>query len=364
VRLAVVGGGVNGLCIAWQCARAGHAVTLYERGRLLGETSSGSTKLLHGGLRYLEHGQWRLVREALLERGWWLEHVPEHARALELWLPVYRGVSRPRWMLGLGLSLYDLLAGRRRLGRHGWLAAAECLAAHPALKGEGLLGAFRFHDGQMDEAGLGAWVAGQARAAGAALHEHCPVEALAVDGTLRSAGERAAYDVVVNAAGPWAEDLLKRSGLRPGYRLDLVRGSHIVFDEPAAAGYFFQVPGEARVFFVLPYQGRTLVGTTEVRQRLDEPIACSEAEAAYLVDAYNAYFREPKRVEDVAETFAAVRPLVWSAADPGRASREHALERQGRLLTVYGGKWTTARALGATVARTVQRMGQGTDGVH
>ena len=143
-----------------------------------------------------------------------------------------------------------------------------------------------------------------------------------------------------------------------------VGGSHVLFAEPVSAGYFFQVPGESRVFFVLPYQGRTLVGTTEVRQGLAEPIACSEAEAAYLVKAYNAYMREPKRVEDIVASFAAVRPLIRSASDPGRASREYALERQGRLLTVYGGKWTTARALGQRVARAVAQMGKESHGVH
>lgn len=364
MRVAVVGGGVNGLCIAWQCALSGQEVTLFERGRLLGETSSSSTKLLHGGLRYLEHAQFRLVREALLERSWWLEHVPEHARALELWLPVYRGLSRPRWMLGVGLTLYDALAGARRIGRHRWLAADDFLALHPDLKAEGLAGAFRFYDGQMDEAALGGWIAAQARAASANLHEQRPVDALTVDGQVTVAGQGEAYDAVVNAAGPWAEDLLLRSGIAPRYQLDLVRGSHILFAEPVSAGYFFQVPGESRVFFVLPYQGRTLVGTTEVRQGLAEPIACSEAEAAYLVKAYNAYMREPKRVEDIVASFAAVRPLIRSASDPGRASREYALERQGRLLTVYGGKWTTARALGQRVARAVAQMGKESHGVH
>ena len=169
----------------------------------------------------------------------------------------------------------------------------------------------------MDEAALGGWIAAQARAASANLHEQRPVDALTVDGQVTVAGQGEAYDAVVNAAGPWAEDLLLRRGIAPRYQLDLVRGSHILFAEPVSAGYFFQVPGESRVFFVLPYQGRTLVGTTEVRQGLAEPIACSEAEAAYLVKAYNAYMREPKRVEDIVASFAAVRPLIRSASDPG-----------------------------------------------
>ncbi|HKJ87625.1 MAG TPA: FAD-dependent oxidoreductase, partial [Gammaproteobacteria bacterium] len=137
--------------------------------------------------------------------------------------------------------------------------------------------------------------------------------------------------------------------------LDPVRGSHILFDRPLPVGFLLEAPRDCRPFFVLPYQGRTLVGTTEVRQSLDEPIECSSAERDYLLEAYNHYFRAAMSPADVAGSFAGVRPLIRSGPEVNRASREYKVERRGRLVIVYGGKWTTARRLGMEVARAAGR---------
>ncbi len=163
------------------------------------------------------------------------------------------------------------------------------------------------------------------------------------------------FDRIINVAGPWAEQFLHRAGIASRYRLDLVRGSHILFKETCAAGCLLQVPGERRIFFVLPYQGRTLVGTTEVRQGLDQPIECDDDEAGYLLDAYNSYFCANKAAADIVGRFAGLRPLVHSATDPSQATREYAIERHGLLISVFGGKWTTARRLGCVVAKQIGR---------
>jgi len=354
LHVAVVGGGINGVSAADALAADGHRVELFERGVLMGETSSRSSKLLHGGLRYLETGEWRLVREALAERSRWIADCPQHAQPLRLALPVYSGVSRPPLLLGAGIALYALLAGRRGLGPSRWLGAREFARQNPALKAEGLRGGFYFFDGRMDDRALGSWLAGVARTRGVTIHEHAPVLGLDAGGSVRLAGGERCFDLVVNAAGPWAEALLRDSGLAPAYGIDWVRGSHIVFDEPLAQACLLQVPGEKRIFFVLPWQGRTLVGTTEVAQSRSEPIAASAAEIDYLLAARNHYFREAKTRADVSEVFSGVRPLLHFEGDPGRASREYALAREGRVLSIYGGKWTTARALGRHVARMVR----------
>ncbi len=354
LHIAVVGGGINGVSAAEALAADGHRVELFERGVLMGETSSRSSKLLHGGLRYLETGEWRLVREALAERSRWIADCPQHAQPLRLALPVYSGVSRPPLLLGAGIALYALLAGRRGLGPSRWLGAREFARQNPALKAEGLRGGFYFFDGRMDDRALGSWLAGVARTRGVTIHEHTPVQGLDAGGSVRLAGGERRFDLVVNAAGPWAEALLRDSGLAPAYGIDWVRGSHIVFDEPLAQACLLQVPGEKRIFFVLPWQGRTLVGTTEVAQSRSEPIAASAAEIDYLLAARNHYFREAKTRVDVSGVFSGVRPLLHFEGDPGRASREYALAREGRVLSIYGGKWTTARALGRHVARMVR----------
>lgn len=353
MNVAVVGGGINGIMSAWALARRGHVVTLFERDGVMEATSAHSTKLLHGGLRYLEHGQIRLVREALRERAWWLEQAPDLAHPLELVLPVYWGSRRSRWKIGAGLTLYDLLAGKRNLANHRWHGREELLAMAPELKPDGLRGGFTFFDGQMDDRLLGLWAAEQARAAGVVFCEGVAVTRVTRAGELEAEGKTCQFDRVVNAAGPWAGQLLEQSGIATRHRLDLVRGSHLLLRSCVSRGFLLEAPGEERICFVLPYRGQSLVGTTEVRQTLAEPILCSEAERDSLLKVYNSALHPAIGVEDIAQTFAGVRPLIRSNANASRASREYAIERQGRLVNVFGGKWTTARALGRAVASAV-----------
>lgn len=353
MRIAVAGGGINGVMSAWALARRGHGVDLYERGELMGATSSASTKLLHGGLRYLEHGEFGLVREALRERAWWIREAPRLARFVPLVVPVFKHSRRPRWMIEAGLTLYGWLAGGGEATGHRWLPPAEVLELARGLRADGLLGGYLFHDGQMDDRALGLWAAEQAARAGVALHPFTPVERVTPDGRVFAGGRDMAYDRVVNASGPWARQLLDRSGIGSRYELDLVRGSHLVLPGEPGAGLLLEAPGERRIFFVLPWQGRTLLGTTEVRQGPDEPPACSEEERDYLLRAYNSCFFEPRSLRDVMASFSGIRPLIRSAADPSRASRESALERTGRLITIFGGKWTSAHALGERVAADI-----------
>jgi len=352
-QIAVIGGGINGLCSAWALAKAGYNVTLYERNQIMQATSAASTKLLHGGLRYLEQAQFRLVREALTERAWWLSQVPEITQPVELILPVYKNTQRSRWLLKMGMWLYDRLAGCDNIAPHRWYRASDLRRLAPTLKSQGLRGGFVFYDGQMDDYRLGLWVAEQAKTLGVKILEQQAVKRIYLNGTLEIATDKKQYDAIINVAGPWTVSLLTDSQLPSAYQLDLVRGSHILFDNPLERGYFLPVPGEPRICFALPYQGQTLVGTTEVRQTLEQPITCSEAEAKYLVNVYNAYFTDSKSVDDIDETFSGVRPLIHCATDAYKTTREYALETQGRIVTVYGGKWTTARALGQKVANAV-----------
>ncbi len=208
----------------------------------------------------------------------------------------------------------------------------------------------------MDDYKLGLWVANQAKTLGVKIFEQQPVKRIYLDGTLEITTNKKQYDAIINVAGPWAVSLLIDSQLSSSYQLDLVRGSHILFDNFLERGYFLPVPGEARICFVLPYKGKTLVGTTEVRQTLEQPIRCSEVEAKYLVKVYNSYFTDSKSINDINEAFSGVRPLLHSATEAHKTTREYAIETRGRLITVYGGKWTTARVLGKKVANAVAQI--------
>lgn len=356
MKIAVIGGGINGLTSAWKLAQAGHQVQLFERDELMKATSAASSKLLHGGLRYLEQGEFRLVHEALQERRWWIKKAPKLTRRLPILYPIYRDGRRPRWQLKIGLSLYDLLSGRRGIGRHRWLNAVQTIRCSPDIQAEGLLGAYLFFDGQMQDQQLGLWVADQAKKLGVQIHEHCPVVAVDTQARIRlgSDGSWLHFDRVINVAGPWSNLLLEQSGLVPPQDIDLVRGSHLLLPPVSRYGHMLEVPGESRIVFVLPYQGQTLLGTTEVRQTIAEPIRCSEKERNYLLKVYNHYFITQKNIADIEREFAGVRPLLGGSAEATRASREYAMNWQGQLLTVTGGKWTTARALAKQVIQQIR----------
>ncbi len=207
----------------------------------------------------------------------------------------------------------------------------------------------------MDDQQLGLWAVEQARQHGVLVHDHQPVQTLQADGQLQLAsGEWRRFDRVINVAGPWAKQLLQQSGLAVQQPLDLVRGSHLLLPQLCRYGHMLEVPGEARIVFVLPFKGQTLLGTTEVRQQLSEPICCSDAERQYLLKLYNHYFVTKRFGSDIQREFAGVRPLLGGANDASKASREYAMHWQQAVLTVNGGKWTTARALAKQVVAQVQ----------
>jgi glycerol-3-phosphate dehydrogenase len=356
-HILIVGGGINGVMSAWSLARRGHDVELHERDTLMSATSSASTKLIHGGLRYLENREFRLVRESLHERAWWLEHASELVSPIPLLLPVYHDHERGPWLVRLGLWLYDRLAGQKNIAPHQWLSVPEVAQRCPHLKTDGLRGAFLFYDAQMDDHKLGLWAAEQAREAGTRFYEHSPVERIGTDGSLQIGKDVIRADLLINAAGPWARKLMDTAGVETASKLDLVRGSHLVVDRPCQQGLFLQVPHEQRICFLLPWKGKSLIGTTEVRQELDDPISCSQAEVDYLLAVHNHYVQDALDRDDILDTFAGLRPLFDSGSkDPGKTTREYELEWHGRSLHIFGGKWTSSRVLAERVADEAERV--------
>ena len=330
---------------AWELAKAGHSVELIEKSSVMSATSSASTKLLHGGMRYLEHGKFSLVRESLRERAWWLEAAPDVTQVIPILFPIFQRSPRSRWTIKLGMVLYDRLAGKFGVGKHRWVSCAELTEVMPNLKSAGLKGAYLFYDGQMDDYALGLWATEQGKSEGGTVLEHTQVDCITADGSVEIQGNQRQYDRVVNVAGPWAVELLKQSGLPYEYDLDLVRGSHLLLDRNIKHGMMLTAQTDGRLFFVLPYKGKTLLGTTEVRQDLSEPVVCSESETDYLITVYNDSFDDSIDQSDVLSSFAGLRPLLKSHKNPNRATREYRIEQHEKVISVFGGKWTTARAL-------------------
>jgi glycerol-3-phosphate dehydrogenase len=351
--LAVIGGGVNGAGIARDAAGRGAKVLLLEAEDLAQGTSSASTKLIHGGLRYLEHYEFGLVRESLREREALWQIAPHIIKPLRFVLPHVEGL-RPRWLLRLGLLLYDHIGGRKKLP----VTRTVDLRKHPAgapLKG-GFATGFEYSDGWVDDARLVVLNARDAAERGAAVLTRTPLTAAHREGEgwrIETPAGTFQSAALVNAAGPAVLQVEGLVGDRPDYGMRLVRGSHIVvprlFEHPYA--YFFQLP-DGRIFFAISYERDfTLIGTTDRDQAPGDPIRASEEEVQYLCDGASRYFAKPITPADVVWTYSGVRPLVDDGSGkPEAATRGYRLELSDKdagapLLSVYGGKITTYRHL-------------------
>ncbi len=357
VRIAVIGGGINGAGIAWELARKAYQVTLFERGRCGAQTSSATTKMIHGGLRYLEALHIGLVRESLRDRAWLLEHLPQLVKPLEILLPIYKDSPRSRFEIKSGLILYDLLAGRANIHRHQSRSAEELLSMAP-LVSDHLRGGFSYWDAQVDDAALVRAVVDSARRDGATIREKTPVTGLRrrkKEWIVDAGRGESRFDMIINAAGPWMNELLKENRIRTRYKLSLVRGSHLILEHRVSeAGILLQSVGDRRVFFVLPWKETTLVGTTEVVQRgsLDD-VQASEEEIDYLITRFNRYIRERISRDDIASTFSGVRPLVGRRSNPSAIGREYRIQRSGNMINIFGGKMTTFMSLARKVGMRV-----------
>jgi glycerol-3-phosphate dehydrogenase len=363
-RIAIVGGGINGAGIAWELVRRDYDVALFDKGVCGAQTSSATTKMIHGGLRYLEHMHVGVVRESLRERAWLLEHLPSLVKPIEILLPVYSDAPRWKTTVHSGLRLYDALAGSEKIAPHSSLSTQETLERAPLIS-EGLRGGFTYWDAQVDDFALVRTVIASAIRDGADVREQTRVDQLRRDGDgwiVKTHAGESRFDLVVNAAGPWMNQLLSSNGIAAPYVLSLVRGSHLVLKSRVSeTGLLLQSNDDRRVFFVLPWKGTTLVGTTEVVQtNPPDHVEPADEEISYLVSRFNRYFRTPISRTDIASTFAGVRPLVGRATNPSALSRDFRVVRDGNVVNVFGGKMTTFMALARRVALRVDNYFGGT----
>lgn len=356
--IAIVGGGVNGCGIARDAAGRGARVLLLEANDLASGTSSASTKLIHGGLRYLEHYEFGLVRESLVERERLWAIAPHIVRPMRFILPHVDGL-RPRWLLRLGLFLYDHIGGRKRLPATETIALRDHVAGAP-LKDRFVSG-FAYSDCWVDDARLVVLNARDAADRGADIRTRCRVTGFARTGdhwTLDTPEGRFHARAIVNAAGPAALEVSQLNDAATRRHVRLVRGSHIVvrrlFDHDCS--YFFQLP-DGRIFFAIPYERDfTLIGTTDRdHDGALTDVRATDEEIAYLCDGANRFFRRSITPTDVVWSYAGVRPLVDDGSGrPEAATRGYCLELSpmsdgAALLSVFGGKITTYRRLAEEV---------------
>ena len=363
--LVVVGAGVNGCGVARDAALRGLRVLLLDKGDIAAGTTAASTRLIHGGLRYLEHGEVGLVRESLRERETLLRRIAPHlVRPLPMLVPVYAGRRRGRVRLRAGMLTYDLLSSSKSLPPHRMLDATEALRHAPGLEPEGLRGAALFYDAQVEYAERLAFEnALDARALGAAVVTYARVERLLVeDGAARGvvfkdlpggATHEARASVVLNAAGPWVDEVLEGSPAKSEKLIGGTKGSHLVvraFEGAPRAAVYAEAFADGRPFFVIPWDDKLLIGTTDERYAGNlERVEADESEIEYLLRETNRVLPAARLARaDVLYTYSGVRPLPRVAE--GRESgitRRHFIKPSGvrGLFSIVGGKLTTYRAL-------------------
>jgi glycerol-3-phosphate dehydrogenase len=376
--MIVVGGGATGVGVAIDAASRGYDVLLLEQSDFGKGTSSRSTKLVHGGVRYLEQGNLSLVMEALKERGLLLQNAPHLVRNLGFVVPNYDWWEAPFY--GIGLKLYNLLAGKYGFGASRILSREETLEHLPTIKTEGLKGGVIYFDGQFDDSRLLINLVATACEQGATLLNYAEVTALTKDGDgfvdgvrFRDAETGAEMEgrakVVINATGPFADNLRRIADPAAEPMIAPSQGIHLVFDGSfLAADNAIMVPhtSDGRVMFAIPWHGHTVVGTTDtpIAQATLEPVAL-EQEVEFILQTAALYLaRKPERA-DVLSVFAGIRPLVRSGESGNTASlsRDHTIriENSG-MITICGGKWTTYRHMAedcvnqaATLARLAEK---------
>lgn len=359
--LLVIGGGINGTSIAHLAAKRGLKTALIDKGDFASGTSSKSSKLMHGGLRYLENFQFSLVREALKERTFHVQHVPHLVKPLKFVVPVYKGDKRPLWMMHLGVWLYDVLAGKDRIGKHARLSKKEVLALEPNLASKGLVGGVVYYDAQMDDGRLCIENALMADDLGAEIANYVEVIEILKDqgkcigvrarDTLKP--DSAPFEIfakkIICAAGPWTNELLKMDFPDALPRVRPTKGVHFVTSKiKVKNGLLIPTRSDKRIFFLLPWFGSTMIGTTDTDYfGSPDEVAADNDDIEYLI-------RETKRVfpkvalkpHDVKIHFAGLRPLVAKSGKESAVPREHFIFRtDSGMHVVVGGKYTTYRVI-------------------
>ncbi len=359
--MIVVGGGATGVGTAIDAASRGYDVLLLEQSDFGKGTSSRSTKLVHGGVRYLEQGNVSLVMEALKERGLLLQNAPHLVHDLGFVVPNYDWWEAPFY--GIGLKLYNVLAGKYGFGTSRILSKEQTLERLPTIQTEGLRGGVIYFDGQFDDARLLINMVTTAFEQGATLVNYVQVTGLTKDGDgyidgviardTESGGEfRAKAKVVINATGAFADDLRRQADPSVQPMIAPSQGVHLVFDRsflPGDSAMMVPHTSDGRVMFAIPWHGHTLVGTTDtpIPAATLEPVAMEE-EIEFILNTASLYLAKKPARSDVLSVFAGVRPLVRSSniGNTAALSRDHTIHiEQSGLVTIAGGKWTTYRRM-------------------
>ena len=357
--LLVIGGGINGAGIAHLAQVHGLKTALLEKGDFASGTSGASTKLIHGGIRYLENLNFGLVMESLKERTIQLKAAPHLVKPLSFIIPVYKGDRRPLWLMRLGVFLYDLLAGAHKIEKHSYLSADKILGLIPGIRRKGLQGGMLYYDAQMDDSRLCLENILSAGEKGADIANYVEVVSFlkeggeVIGGIAKDSLGDGIFEIrarkVVCAVGPWTNNLLKKDDPSAGKIIRTTKGVHIVFEEKFSDhAVLLSSDKDGRIFFVIPWMGHSLIGTTDTNYiKSPDTLHVLDKDIQYLVKNAERVFPDKDfSSRNIITSFAGLRPLVRKGGDPSKVTRNHAIVKTRSGLTfVTGGKYTTYRKI-------------------
>ncbi len=358
--MVILGAGINGVAIAKALASSGKKVLVVEKKYIAAGASSKSSRLIHGGLRYLENFEFSLVKEALHDQKYLLDTYPDLVKLRPFYLPIYKSSKRPIWMIRIGLWLYGFFAQHRHKPTQ--IDKKMFLTEFNGIKEHNLKAVFRYFDGKTDDDVLTHKIAHEAKDLGVEIIEYTQVTSVQVEDAaiaLRINDSFIHTQVLINATGAWVDEVNARFNLPSSYTIEKLSGIHLVIGKILVPDPLILETSSKRIFFMIPETDTTLIGTTERSEscKVDEIIVHNE-DIEYLLRESNAYLRTALTHDDIKEVFIGTRPIIKSQKDPSRMSREYKLDLhhlgESKILHVYGGKLTTFPSLAQKVLDVLQ----------
>jgi len=345
-KIGIVGGGITGLISAYFLSLEGYKVDLYEKKTLLSETSSKTTKLIHGGIRYLENLQFHEVKNGINDRKWWLENFPDETKLQEIIILSKKKLSPEIFKFFFGIKVYETFAGRSNI-KTGRLYKQDDLLSL-GIKNN-ISAGISFYDGLMQES-VGQEIIKRCKSNGVNFYENNEIKSIRSEGRI----EEKQYKKIIIATGPWASSFLKQNKIDTNKTIDYIKGSHLIINRKIKKGLMFRDQKKHRYIFALPYQGNLLLGTTEQRVRSPEDNHVLDSEVNYLLESINIYIDRPIKKDEIIKSYSGVRPLIKSKAqDFHSSSRDFYIQKDHNLLSLFGGKWTTAPSIARNIVRIV-----------
>ena len=345
-KIGIVGGGITGLISAYFLSQEGYEVDLYEKKMLLSETSSKTTKLIHGGIRYLENLQFHEVKNGINDRKWWLENFPNETKLQEIIILSKRKFSSEILKFFIGIKVYEAFAGRQNI-KTGRLYNQKDLLSF-GIKNN-ISAGISFFDGLMQES-VGQEIIKRCKRNGVNFYENSEIKSIRPEGYI----EEKQYKKIIIATGPWISAFLKQNKIESNKTIDYIKGIHLVINRVIKKGFMFRDQKKHRYIFAIPYQGNLLLGTTEQRVSTPEDKQILDSEVNYLLESINVYIDRPVSKDEIIGSYAGVRPLIKSKAqDFHSSSRDFYIQKDQNLLSLFGGKWTTAPSIARNIVRIV-----------